>query len=182
MKFVIPIVLLPFAALPFSAAATGSATCHDGEQYRVIAKPAESAGHHFITRKKMPGDDGKPCLYSVEPGDFEIRNKNAAHFLALAGSLLILDRGTAPEPRDLILWDVEKRIKVYSGTYSGPYRIESNGIYFWQQSGEATDANCAQAARWREQGLGAAIETEVWLGFVDFRIVRGAATRCTARQ
>ena len=120
MKFVIPIVLLPFAALPLSAAATGSATCHDGEQYRVIAKPAESAGHHFITRKKMPGDDGKPCLYSVEPGDFEIRNKNAAHFLALAGSLLILDSGTAPEPRDLILWDVKKRIKVYSGTYSPP--------------------------------------------------------------
>ena len=182
MKFVMPIVLLPLAALPFSAAATEPATCHDGVHYRVIAKPAESAGQHFIARKKVPGDDGKPCLYSANPGDFEIRNKNAEHFLALEGSLLILDSGTAPDPRDLILWDVEKRIKVYSGTYSGPYRIESNGIYFWQQSGEATDANCAQAAGWREQGLGAAIETEVWLGFVDFRIVRGAATRCTARQ
>ena len=182
MKFVMLIALLPLAALPFGASSTEPATCHDGERYRVIAKPAESAGQHFIARKKVPGDDGKPCLYSAEPGDFEIHNKNAEHFLALVGSLLILDSGTAPEPRDLILWDLEKRIKVYSAPYSGPYRIKDNGIYFWQQSGEATDANCAQAAIWRKQGLGAAIETEVWLGFADFRIVRGIATRCTARQ
>jgi hypothetical protein len=182
MDFFLRIVLLSVAALPLCAAATGPETCHDGDRYRVIAKPADSAGQHFIARKKIPGDDTKPCLYSTEPGDFEIQNENAEYFLALEGSLLILDSGTAPEPRGLVLWDVEKRIKVYSGTYSGPYRIERSGMHFWLQSGEATDANCTQAVRWREQGLGAAIETEVWLGFVDFRIFRGTATRCTARQ
>jgi len=176
------LLLLSVAVLPPVAAATDKATCHDGDRYRVVSKPAESAGQHLIARKKVRGDEIKPCLYSAQEGDFEIRNEDADYFLALRGSLLILDRGTAPEPRVLILWDIEKRMKVYSGTYSPPLRIADDGMHFWQQSGNATDANCAQAARWREQGLGAAIEREVWLGFADYRIVPGMATRCMARQ
>lgn len=178
----IRMLFLCAAVTPTGTPAAEHAVCHEAGNFRIVVKATGSVGHDFIVKKIRPDQVTSPCNFHIEPEDMEIRNENAEHFLALEGSLLILDSGTAPGPRGLILWDIEKGIKVYSGSYSGPYRIERNGMYFWLHSGDATDANCAQAVRWREQGLGAAIETEVWLGFADYRLVQGTAKRCVARQ
>ncbi len=170
------------AALPLAATAATKTVCQDGGRYRVVSKPTDSVGTDFLVKYTGRGRSIPPCKYVVRPGDFEIRNESAEYFLGLEGPLLILDSGTAPEPRGLIIWDLEKRQKVYTGTYSPPYDIDRDGIAFWMPSGEATDANCPQAAGWRAQGLGAALETQVRLGFSDLKVVPGTATRCSARQ
>jgi hypothetical protein len=162
-------------------AATRTA-CHDDGRYRVIARPAASAGTDFLVKQLGRGRSIPPCKYLPREGDVEIRNENAEYFLGLEGEFLILDSGTAPEPRGLIVWDIAKRQKVYTGSYSGPVSIDGDGIGFWQPAGEATDANCPQAAGWRAQGLGAGLEVRVRLAFTDMKTVPGTETRCTARQ
>ena len=52
------------------------------------------------------------CEYVAKPDDLEIRNEWAEYFLGLQGDLLILDSGTGPDPRGLIIWDLKKQKKV----------------------------------------------------------------------
>lgn len=178
-----PLVLATIlSSLSVVALAATRPECHDEGRFRVIAKPTESVGTDFLVKQLGRGRSIPPCKYLVREGDFEIRNENAEYFLGMAGSFLVLDSGTAPEPRGLVIWDLQKRQKVFTGSYSKPVSIDESGITFWQPGGEATDANCPQAAGWRAQGLGAALETEVRLGFADMKPVAGAATRCAARQ
>lgn len=176
-------VVLALAMFMMPAATAAPKThCHDEGRFRVIARPADGVGTDFIIKQRSRGRSIPPCKYIPRPGDFEIRNEDAEYFLGLEGNFLVLDSGTSPEPRGLVVWDLEKRRKVYTGRYASPVKIDAEGVSFWQETGPATDANCSQAALWRSQGLGAALETEVRLGFADLVVVPGAATRCSARQ
>ncbi len=177
------VTALLLAAIPLAATAAGKTACHDGGRYRVVAKATESVGTDLLIKYTARGRSIPPaCRYVVSAGDFEIRNERAEYFLGLRGALLILDSGTAPEPRGLIVWDLEKRQKVFTGTYSPPYSIDAAGMRFWAQSGEATDTTCPQAAGWRANGLGAALETETTLNFADLSLTPSVNTRCSARQ
>jgi len=182
MKFAHLALAVVLSSLSVAVAAASRPVCHDEGRYRVIARSTDSVGTDFLVKQLGRGRSIPPCKYLVRDGDLEIRNETAEYFLGLQDSLLILDSGTAPEPRGLVIWDLQKRQKVFTGSYAKPVGIDESGITFWQQSGEATDANCPQAAGWRAQGLGAALETEVRLGFDDMKVVPGTATRCSARQ
>lgn len=173
---------LLLASLPFFASAAGHVVCHDNARYRVVARPTDAVGTDFLVQHGGRESERQACNYTPRPGDLEIRNEGAEYFLALRGSKLVLDSGTAPEPRGLVIWDLDKRAKVYTGTYSSPYRIDRTGMNFWMPSGEATQDNCPQAALWRAQGLGAALETQVRLNFADLTVRPSAAVRCSARQ
>ena len=162
--------------------AAARSTCHDEGRYRVIARPTDSVGTDFLVKQLVRGRSVPACKYLPRAGDLEIRNENAEYFLGVQGDILILDSGTAPEPRGLVLWNLATRQKVYTGSYSQPVKIDADGMSFWQESGPATDANCPQAATWRAQGLGAALESEVRLAFQDMRLSPLGATRCSARQ
>ena len=182
MKFACAVSGLLLASLPFFASAASPVVCHDNGRYRVVARPTDAVGTDFLVQRRGRQSERQACNYTPRPGDLEIRNESAEYFLALRGSRLVLDSGTAPEPRGLVIWDLDKRAKVYSGTYSSPYRIDRTGMNFWMPSGEATQDNCPQAALWRAQGLGAALETRVRLNFADLKVVPGASLRCSARQ
>ena len=173
---------LLLAALPILASAAGAVVCHDGGRYRVVARPTDGVGTDFLVQRRGPGDDRRACSYMPRTGDLEILNENAEYFLVLRGSKLLLDSGTAPEPRGLIIWDLDKRAKVYAGTYSSPYRVDRTGISFWMPSGEVTETQCPQAARWRAQGLGVALETQVRLTLADLKLVLSQVVRCSPRQ
>ena len=157
-------------------------TCHDQGRYRVIARPTGSVGTDFLVKQLVRGRSVPACKYLPRAGDLEIRNESAEYFLGLQGDILVLDSGTAPEPRGLVLWNLATRQKVYTGSYAQPVKIDATGMSFWQESGSATDANCPQAAQWHAQGLGAAVEAEVRLAFADLRVAPLGPTRCSARQ
>lgn len=173
---------LVLVIFPLVASAAGRTVCHDDGRYRVIARPAASVGTDFLVKQLGRGRSIPACKYLPREGDLEIRNESAEYFLGLEGAFLILDSGTAPEPRGLIVWDLAKRQKVFTGSYSGPVAIDGDGIDFWQPSGEATEANCPQAAAWRAQGLGAGLEVRTRLAFADMKPVASSETRCSARQ
>ena len=94
----------------------------------------------------------------------------------------LLDSGTAPEPRGLIVWDLRQRRKIFAGTYASPHAIKPGHIEYWLESAAATDRNCPARQQWATLGLGAAVETQVRLRLADAQILRSRRTRCSQRQ
>ncbi|MBW2227617.1 MAG: hypothetical protein JRG99_09970, partial [Deltaproteobacteria bacterium] len=104
------------------------------------------------------------------------------NFAGVAGDFLILDSTTGPGPCGLIIWDLKKRKKVFEGSWSDPIEIKDDSIIYWTETGEATDDNCPERAKWESHGLGAAIETKVIFNLFDFSVSKTKETRCSPRQ
>jgi hypothetical protein len=160
-----------------------SITCHESSKYLVVAKETKNElGTDFLIKRKSEPDEKLSCDYSLGNGDFEIKNEWAEYFAALKGDLLILDSTTGPGPSGLIIWNLEKRKKVFEGTWSNPEKIRDNSLVYWLETGKATEDNCPGLKEWRQHGLGGAIETRVILNLSDFTISRAEETRCSPRQ
>ena len=156
--------------------------CHASADYFVIERETGAVGRDFLIKPRHVVHAIPACFYATAPADFEIRNEAAEYFLALQGHYLILDSGTAPEPRGLIVWDLRQRHKIFAGTYASPYAIKPGHIEYWLESAAATDRNCPARQQWATLGLGAAVETQVRLRLADARILRSRRTRCSQRQ
>jgi len=157
--------------------------CYQSPRYFVVAKDLKGkGGTDFLVKYKSTADEKLPCRYLFGKNDFEIKNEWAEYFAGLTGHFLILDSTTGPGPSGLTIWDLEKQQKVYEGSWSDPMEITDNSIVYWAETGEATDDNCPERARWESHGLGAAIETKVVLDLSDFSVSKTQETRCTPRQ
>jgi hypothetical protein len=157
--------------------------CHDSPRYLVVARDLRgAAGTDFLIKYKSHADEGLPCEYRVEEGDFEIKNEWAEYFMGLKNDLLFLDSTTGPGPSGLTIWDMKKRKKVFEDSWSSPYEIQDHWMTYWKETEEATNENCPERREWEAHGLGAAIETRVILNFSDFKVTRTTETRCNPRQ
>jgi hypothetical protein len=177
--------LLSMTLVPV-ATAEEKATCHESSRYLIVEGSTGEVGTNFLVKYKRQKGEPPVCKYVVKPGDFEIPNEEAEYFLGLQGNLLILDSGTGPDHRGLIIWDLSKKKKVYTGTYSSEsekeVKIKPGYMEFWLETGRARDENCPKAKEWRANGLGAAIETWVRLDLSDFTVTKSSKTRCSPRQ
>lgn len=167
--------------LPSVVQAAGE-LCHASGDYVVVERETGAVGRDFLIKSRHVPHAIPACVYAAAAQDFEIRNETAEYFLALQGRYLILDSGTAPEPRGLIVWDLRQRRQVFAGRYASPYTIKPGHMEYWLESAVATDRNCPARQAWAALGLGAALETRVRLRFADARIVRSPRTRCSQRQ
>lgn len=156
--------------------------CHASADYFVIERETGAVGRDFLIKPRHVIHAIPACFYAAAPADFEIRNEAAEYFLALQGHYLILDSGTAPEPRGLIVWDLRQRRKIFAGTYASPFAIKPGHLEYWLESAAATDRNCPVRQQWATLGLGAAVETQVRLRLADAQILRSRRTRCSQRQ
>ncbi len=156
--------------------------CHDSLRYRVVSVLRdEEVGTDFLIKYKTSASPKPKCEYLASPGDFELPSEWAAYFLGLQGDLLILDSGTAPDPRGLIIWDLKKRERVYQGTYA-EHKLHKGYMEFWLETGAATPENCHEYQRYQASGFGAAIDTWVRLDFASLQIKRSSKKRCSLRQ
>jgi len=131
--------------------------------------------------KNIEGKDSYvPCKQVIKAYDFVLKNES---FWGIRDKLLFVDSGTGPDPRILLIYDLEKKERVFKGDYSSPITLkEDGGLYFWQASDVATKDNCPRYDELREGGLGAAIETKVVLDLENFIIRKTTETRCAPRQ
>jgi hypothetical protein len=182
MKNIKHCFLLTFAVLVSAVTSEKKTICHESSDYLIVEGSTGEVGTHFLVKYKSGRNQPLACEYVIEPDDLEIRNEWAEYFLSLMGDLLILDSGTGPDPRGLIIWDLKKRKKVYTGTYSEEVKIDTEYMEFWLETGDANDENCPEGKEWKAGGLGAAIETWVRLNFSDFKIIKSSKTRCSPRQ
>ena len=107
----------------------------------------------------------------------------ATYFVSLENNFLIIDHGTAPDPRGLIVYDLNLQKKVYSDRYSKPIEIKDDTITYWSPiSQKVTVENCPESTGWYKNGLGAGIESHITLSLQDFSVKELGESRCSVRQ
>ncbi len=158
-------------------------TCHENEDYFVIGKMRAEGGTDFLIKNKTQSTQPFECIYSVGEGDFEISDERPMYYLALEGKFLVIDSGTAPYPRGLMVYDLARRTTVYTDGYSAPIDIGRSTIEYWETSSEIpTQKNCPELKEWESGGLGAAIESRVRVDLATLSKRELGENRCAARQ
>ena len=158
-------------------------TCYESAKYLVVAKEVRGeTGTDFLIKYKSNPSEKLECSYVHGKEYFEIKNEWAEYFFGLKHDLLILDSTTGPGPSGLIIWDLVKRKKVYEDSWSDADLTKDDTLVYWTETGEATDSNCPELAKWKSQGFEAAIETKVILNLTNFQITKTRQTRCSPRQ
>jgi hypothetical protein len=116
----------------------------------------------LVKYRKSPGEK-LACEYSVGPNDYVIQD-DAIYLMGLVGRYVVLDRGTGPSGRDLILYDALYRRRAYVDGYSRPISISEEGIIYWQPTTEkATKSNCPEFDLLSSYGGKVSIERRVRL-------------------
>lgn len=183
-------MLSTFRFLDYS---TDNLSCEENYRYFVISKKSEdyirSNFSDFLVKYKTDKDQVIPCDYLVAEGDFEIKNQDATYFLALTDNFLILDVGTAPPPRVLMVYNLGSREKVYTDQYSyypfDSFKVLNDTITYWTPTDEkVTKDNCPEFYElYKLYGYGVAeIEAYVILNLVDLTKEELGEHRCSYRQ
>ncbi|HET8575222.1 MAG TPA: hypothetical protein VFM02_03585 [Candidatus Paceibacterota bacterium] len=179
----VPAANSPEATTTKTTGADG-AECYQNAQYFVVSKPhGDFPGNDILIKSKRTGENVS-CEYVKESGDFEISHSDEADsVLALTGHFLILDSGTAPDPRGLSVYDLQNDQKTYTGKYSKPVQVSSGSLTFWEPTdAEPTEENCPDLKQYQTNGLGAEIEKQVSLSLNTLAKDDLGPERCQAVQ
>jgi len=106
-------------ALPFDAVEVGSSgapgtTCYLSERYIVVERQElDAVGSDFFIRRR----ETDRCDADSLPGDYVLRDEWASYFAGLQGDVLLLDSGTGPDLRSLVLFDLASRERLAEMSY-----------------------------------------------------------------
>jgi len=158
--------------------------CNNSSKYFVVSKNYEGdLGSDFLVKYKTSEDQTISCKYVVEKTNFEIKDQGPAYFFALTDNFLILDYGTAPPPRTLIVYDLNSRKEVYTDSYSAPFSILNDVITYWSPIEEkATNENCPGLSEYTANWFGAAIEAHVSVNLSNLVKKELGEYRCSPTQ
>lgn len=161
-----------------------SLRCHDSPRYFVVEKSlADIVGSDILIKYKTSSDQNIDCEYRVANGDFELKNALAEYFFTFTDNFLVLDKGTAPEPRELVVYDLRSREMVFTDSYAKPVAVEGDSItYFSKTATKPTAENCAELDKYTENGLGAAIMSKVTVDLSSLAKKDAGETKCVAVQ
>ncbi|MEI6843096.1 MAG: hypothetical protein WCK48_01110 [bacterium] len=163
---------------------SGNLSCKDSPNYFIISKSlTDSVGSDILVKNKTSQSQSMSCVYTVGQNDFEIKNVEAEYFLAVTGHFLILDKGTAPYPRGLIVYDLNTHKKVYTDKYSAPLVVSSSTVRYWNPTvTKPNNVNCPKLSEYSAGGLGAEIEQFVTLDLSTIIKKDSGQSRCSATQ
>jgi hypothetical protein len=157
--------------------------CVSNNKYFVISKnKTDSVGTNILIKYKSSPNQNLSCDYLYSDGDFKIEG-DAEYIMALENNFLILDSGTGPDPRGLIVYDLNLRKKIYEGSYSKPVDVQNNTVNYWAETTKiATEQNCPELKTWQNGGLEAAIDARVSLNLITLIKKESGEYRCSSRQ
>ncbi len=158
--------------------------CHDFPQYFVVeGEIPDSVGINLLIKYKTSPEQKFPCTYSKDTNDFEIKNQFAEYYWGITDHFLILDSGTGPDPRGLIVYDLSTRKQVFEDQYSHPATIGNGTVDYWTPTKtKATKSNCSESTEYNSAGLGAIIESHVSLELTTLTKKDLGQTRCSPTQ
>jgi hypothetical protein len=115
-------------------------------------------------------------------------NEDVAYCMGLMNNFLVLDSGTSAGPRGLIVYDLDKRVRVYKGSYVKTVStdtpvISNDTISYWEPSSEmATEDNCPDFLKNKSMGGGSAIDVYTKLNLVTLNKELLGQERCDYRE
>lgn len=162
-------------------------SCKENSKYFVISRENNGVSD-FLVKNKTSNNQVIPCSYDVEEGNFELKNQTATYFLALTDNFLVLDMGTAPPPRTLIVYNLGSRNEIYTDSYSGLAKVRDIGVLndtitYWNPTNEkVTGENCPKLSEYTAGGLGAEIEAKISLNLSNLVKKELGEYRCQPTQ
>ena len=136
--------------------------CSHSQEFTVFEIPRnERIGSTFIVRKggytgRMQGLN---CLYKSEADDIQIHYFDAHYMIEVFENYLILDSGTEPTAREVIVYDLVARDIFFEDLYSSSMIIEEGIIEYWIVTDTpATVENCPEFHEHENMGLSSVIE------------------------
>ena len=158
--------------------------CVSNDKYFVVEEGlTDSVGSDILVKYKSTKDQKYSCEYLSSNSDFQIKNEWAEYVFALENNFLILDSGTGPPPRGLIIYDLTTRRKVFTDSYSEPTVVSSSSITYWSPvDTKPNETNCPKIAEYTSEGLGAEIEAHVVLTLSTLSKTELGEYRCSATQ
>jgi hypothetical protein len=155
-----------------SAAISTKIDCFQSPEYFVIDNNPGLPGLDIVAKHKTSIDEAIPCVapatapvtVASAPSDVVVRNDLPEFILGLTEHFLIIDSGTAPPPRGLIVYDLDVRTSTYADTYSPPIAIATGTVTYWASTKQiVTKTNCPDLSQYTADGLGVVIESNVIL-------------------
>ena len=105
--------------------------CYDSVNYFAIQEPLTDAnGSKILIKYKTSPSATFPCAYVVAIDDFEIKEVIAGYFLTFTDNFLVLEIGTGPSFRKLIVYDLRSRKEIFSDTYEEPVKVKGDSITY----------------------------------------------------
>ena len=158
--------------------------CHDSLKYFAVQKSlADSVGSDILIKYKTAPGQNIPCVYTVASGDFEMKNAQAEYFLTFTDNFLVLDRGTAPPPRGLVVYDLRSRTMAFTDTYAKPVTVAGDSItYLSKTDRKPTLQNCPGLNDYTANGLGAVIMSKVTVELSSLTKKDTGEIECMATQ
>jgi len=172
---------LPGADAPASVATVGGDTCIDYGGWIVTTRPlADEAGTAIYVERSSR----LPCGAGPSRARL-VFDRGASYFVGRVGRYLVVDQGTGPSFRHLVLFDSTSRRQAFRIGYSELVGAKGNAIHFWAMTRlAAVAANCPSLAEIRRNGLTPVIERLNRLGLDAARpTLRESGTlRCASVQ
>jgi hypothetical protein len=151
--------------------------CHQYARYTVVARERnEEVGSDVFVRSSPHAS----CAADSLPGDYVFRNEWAEYFAGLRGDYLILDSGTGPDLRGLIVIDLASRRRVFEGGYVDLAPAPTpDALGVWQGYELAQPARgCTPPTG----GLLPGVDSLVWLNLRTGKTRFAGQVRCAQRQ
>lgn len=169
-------------AILSSTSPDGSIDCYQNEKYFIALKDRQSENSQILVKLKTKENSYNNCLYNLEKTDYEIIEWTTM-VLGLENNYLLTDAGTGPGIRELKIYDLDKKIKIYDDYYDRPIKISNNTISYWEAKSDiANKTNCSNLAENENYGFQSIIETYIKLDLITLKKELLGEDRCIGGQ
>lgn len=185
----------PRGSTPVASNGGASVDCMASGEYFVIINHPDEPGLDVVAIRKAAADQAFPCTVdefasaplSSKASSVILKNDAPEFVLGIAGGhFLIVDSGTAPPPRGLVIYNLDKGSQsapVFTDSYDHPLVMATDTVTYWEATKDAVTAgNCASSTQWQAEGLGAVMESQVALGFPSLSVTPLGPRRCEPTQ
>ena len=165
---------------PVKVVRDGLRQCIDYRDLRVTADSDLEIGDSLYAGQSTTAE----CKAGSPLGPVIIQDDEST-FLGKVGRFLIIDQGTGPEPRGLVLLEFATRRSAYSDLYDLPIAVRDGVLHYWRPTDiKATKTNCPKYDQIVSDGFIPAIERYVEIDLNTAALVRTESQklRCHADQ
>lgn len=141
--------LLIGANTPKNKTTINDVTCYKYKKFTVLTKD-DMLGQDILIKNNAQ----RNCTWNESDG-WLTESNSASYFVGSYGDNILIDRGTASAPRDILIYNYKTGKNIFKDSYSSDIAIANNKLSYWRISGViATDANCTLLSQAESSGLG----------------------------
>jgi hypothetical protein len=142
--------------------------------------------HFSVEVSPLASEAGERIQVNNEQGKvLEVPKDNAPFFAGIRGNHLFVDRGTGPDGREIVIYDLSKRGMEFQGKYTDTVRIVNNQVWIWEPVATASvtkEVVCPNQEEWTKNGLQVGYAQRTLYHLVNRSITRKSEYKCVPEQ